>query len=150
MGFSSRSCGIRVNAFAVNYTSKFSLLSTEPDISDLLWRTFMAVKTENGVTTLTPTAWKWFAGAAASFFLVPGFGFILAVFFCSDRSGRPAEVGADARRDHDPKLVVRKIVSLGRYWRLQNAQNQVGRHYRSKHGLVYARKQRRHRDGEGC
>ena len=32
----------------------------------------MAVKTENGVTTLTPTAWKWFAGAAAAFFFVPG------------------------------------------------------------------------------
>lgn len=47
----------------------------------------MAVKTENGVTTLTPTAWKWFAGAAASFLLVPGFGFILAVFFVLTGSG---------------------------------------------------------------
>ncbi len=47
----------------------------------------MAVKTENGVTTLTPTAWKWFAGAAASFFLVPGFGFILAVFFALTGAG---------------------------------------------------------------
>ena len=27
----------------------------------------MAVKTENGVTTLTPTAWKWYLGAACSF-----------------------------------------------------------------------------------
>ena len=47
----------------------------------------MAVKTENGVTTLTPTAWKWFAGAAASFFFVPGFGFILAVFFALTGAG---------------------------------------------------------------
>lgn len=47
----------------------------------------MAVKTENGVTTLTPTAWKWFAGAAGSFFLVPGFGFILAVFFALTGAG---------------------------------------------------------------
>nr|WP_070959728.1 hypothetical protein [Hyphomonas sp. Mor2] len=41
----------------------------------------MAVKTENGVTTLTPTAWKWFAGAAAAFLFFPGFGFFIAVFF---------------------------------------------------------------------
>lgn len=41
----------------------------------------MAVKTENGVTTLTPTAWKWFAGAGASFLFVPGFGVLLALFF---------------------------------------------------------------------
>lgn len=47
----------------------------------------MAVKIENGVTTLTPTAWKWFAGAAALFFLVPGFGFILAVFFALTGAG---------------------------------------------------------------
>lgn len=47
----------------------------------------MAVKTENGVTTLTPTAWKWFAGAAALFLLVPGFGFFLAVFFVLTGTG---------------------------------------------------------------
>lgn len=47
----------------------------------------MAVKTENGVTTLTPTAWKWFAGAAAAFLLVPGFGFVLAVFFVLTGAG---------------------------------------------------------------
>lgn len=47
----------------------------------------MAVKTENGVTTLTPTAWKWFAGAAAAFFFVPGFGFFIAVFFVLTGAG---------------------------------------------------------------
>jgi len=47
----------------------------------------MAVKTKDGVTTLTPTAWKWFAGAAAAFLLVPGFGFILAVFFVLTGAG---------------------------------------------------------------
>jgi len=41
----------------------------------------MAVKTENGVTTLTPTAWKWFAGAAAAFLFFAGFGFFIAVVF---------------------------------------------------------------------
>lgn len=47
----------------------------------------MAVKTENGVTTLTPTAWKWFSGAAVSLFFVPGFGLILAVFFALTGAG---------------------------------------------------------------
>ena len=47
----------------------------------------MAVKTENGVTTLTPTAWKWFAGAAATLFFVPGFGFFIAVFFALTGAG---------------------------------------------------------------
>lgn len=41
----------------------------------------MAVSTENGVTTLTPTAWKWFLGAAVLLFLIPPFGVIIAVVF---------------------------------------------------------------------
>jgi len=41
----------------------------------------MSVSTVNGVTTLKPTAWKWFTGAAAVFFLVPGFGWIVAGIF---------------------------------------------------------------------
>lgn len=47
----------------------------------------MAVKTENGVTTLTPTAWKWFGAAAAAFLFFPGFGFVLAVFFALTGAG---------------------------------------------------------------
>lgn len=41
----------------------------------------MAVSTQNGVTTLTPTAWKWFVGAAAAFLFFPGFGVFIAVVF---------------------------------------------------------------------
>lgn len=41
----------------------------------------MAVTTSKGVTTLKPTAWKWFVGAGAVFFLWPGFGFLIALFF---------------------------------------------------------------------
>ena len=41
----------------------------------------MSVSTKDGVTTLKPTAWKWFAGALAVFFLVPGFGWIVAGVF---------------------------------------------------------------------
>lgn len=41
----------------------------------------MAVTSENGVTKLTPTAWKWFVGAGVSFFFIPGFGILLALVF---------------------------------------------------------------------
>ena len=41
----------------------------------------MAIKTENGVTTLTPTAWKWFLGGTANIFMVPGFGLIIGGIF---------------------------------------------------------------------
>lgn len=41
----------------------------------------MSVTTKDGVTTLKPTAWKWFGGALAVFFLVPGFGWIVAGVF---------------------------------------------------------------------
>lgn len=41
----------------------------------------MAIKTENGVTTLTPTAWKWFLGGTAIIFMVPGFGVIVGGIF---------------------------------------------------------------------
>ena len=41
----------------------------------------MAIKTENGVTTLTPTAWKWFLGGTAIIFMVPGFGLIIGGIF---------------------------------------------------------------------
>ena len=41
----------------------------------------MAVKTENGVTTLTPTAWKWFLGGVAIIFMLPGFGLLIGGTF---------------------------------------------------------------------
>lgn len=41
----------------------------------------MAITSENGITHLTPTRWKWFVGAGVSFFFIPGFGLLLAVFF---------------------------------------------------------------------
>lgn len=41
----------------------------------------MAVSTKDGVTVLTPTAWKWFVGALAVFFIVPGLGWIIAGIF---------------------------------------------------------------------
>ncbi|MEM9572521.1 MAG: PH domain-containing protein [Pseudomonadota bacterium] len=41
----------------------------------------MAVTTKDGVTVLKPTAWKWFAGALAIFFMLPGFGWIIAGVF---------------------------------------------------------------------
>ena len=42
----------------------------------------MPVKTENGVTTLTPTAWKWFLGGVAIIFILPGLGLLVGgVFF---------------------------------------------------------------------
>jgi hypothetical protein len=41
----------------------------------------MAVKTENGITTLTPTGWKWFLGGAAIIVMLPGFGLIIGGIF---------------------------------------------------------------------
>ncbi|MEL6665259.1 MAG: PH domain-containing protein [Pseudomonadota bacterium] len=41
----------------------------------------MAVKTENGVTTLTPTAWKWILGGVAIIFMLPGFGLLIGGIF---------------------------------------------------------------------
>jgi hypothetical protein len=42
----------------------------------------MAIKTENGVTTLTPNAWKWFLGGVAIILMLPGLGLIVGgVFF---------------------------------------------------------------------
>ena len=41
----------------------------------------MAVSTANGVTSLTPTAWKWFVGAALMFFLIPPFGLLISIIF---------------------------------------------------------------------
>ena len=41
----------------------------------------MAVTSSNGITTLKPTAWKWFVGAGLTFFLVPGFGILIALMF---------------------------------------------------------------------
>lgn len=41
----------------------------------------MSVTTKDGVTTLKPTAWKWFAGATAVFFFIPGFGWMLSLAF---------------------------------------------------------------------
>ena len=47
----------------------------------------MAIVTENGVTTLTPTGWKWFTGAAVLFFLVPPFGAVIALVFILTGAG---------------------------------------------------------------
>ena len=41
----------------------------------------MTVKTENGVTTLTPTAWKWILGGVAIIFMLPGFGLLIGGTF---------------------------------------------------------------------
>jgi len=41
----------------------------------------MAVQTQNGITTLTPNAWLWWPGAGLVFFLLPGFGVLVAVIF---------------------------------------------------------------------
>ena len=41
----------------------------------------MSVSTKDGGTTLKPTAWKWFAGALAVCFFVPGFGWMVAGVF---------------------------------------------------------------------
>lgn len=41
----------------------------------------MAIKTENGVTTLTPTAWKWILGGVAIVFMLPGFGLLIGGIF---------------------------------------------------------------------
>ena len=41
----------------------------------------MAIKTENGVTTLTPTAWKWVLGGIAIIFMLPGLGLIVGGIF---------------------------------------------------------------------
>lgn len=41
----------------------------------------MATNTVDGVTTLTPTAWKWLVGAAFTFFLIPPFGMLIALVF---------------------------------------------------------------------
>ncbi|MCR9269492.1 MAG: PH domain-containing protein [Hyphomonadaceae bacterium] len=47
----------------------------------------MAVNSQDGVTTLTPTAWKWFTGAAFIFFLIPPFGILIAVVFILTGAG---------------------------------------------------------------
>jgi len=47
----------------------------------------MAISTQNVVTTLRPTAWKWFLGAAVMFALVPPFGLIIAVVFILTGAG---------------------------------------------------------------
>lgn len=47
----------------------------------------MAVATENGVTTLTPTGWKWFVGAAFMFILIPPFGLLISIIFVLMGSG---------------------------------------------------------------
>ncbi len=46
----------------------------------------MAVTTENGVTTIRPTAWKWYLGAAAMVWLFP-IGTIVAAFFALTATG---------------------------------------------------------------
>lgn len=47
----------------------------------------MAIKIENGVTTLTPTGWKWFVGAAFTFFLFPPFSLLISLFFVLTGAG---------------------------------------------------------------
>ena len=41
----------------------------------------MGVTSSNGITTLKPTAWKWYAGGAVMFSLVPGFGMLIGLAF---------------------------------------------------------------------
>lgn len=41
----------------------------------------MSVTSSKGVTSLKPTAWKWYAGGAVMFFLVPGFGMLIGLAF---------------------------------------------------------------------
>lgn len=49
----------------------------------------MAVTTVKGVTTITPTAWKWWVGAGAGLIFVPApFNLLLAVFFGLMASGK--------------------------------------------------------------
>ena len=47
----------------------------------------MAVKTENGVTTITPTGWKWLTMAVLSFF-VPLIGMFIALYCLAMASGK--------------------------------------------------------------
>ena len=47
----------------------------------------MAVQSEGGITTLTPTAWKWFVGAAVLFFLIPPFGVLISLVFILTGAG---------------------------------------------------------------
>ena len=47
----------------------------------------MAIKTEGGVTVLTPTAWKWYVAAAFTFFLFPPFSLAIALFFILTGAG---------------------------------------------------------------
>ncbi|MEM9054819.1 MAG: PH domain-containing protein [Pseudomonadota bacterium] len=48
----------------------------------------MAVTTQQGITKLTPTAWKWFTGGALLFFLMPPLGTIVAIIFFLVGSGQ--------------------------------------------------------------
>lgn len=41
----------------------------------------MGVTSSNGVTTLKPTAWKWYVGGAVMFFMFPGFGMLIGLVF---------------------------------------------------------------------
>ncbi|MEL6724215.1 MAG: PH domain-containing protein [Pseudomonadota bacterium] len=47
----------------------------------------MAVQSEGGITTLTPTAWKWFVGAAVIFFLIPPFSVLISLVFVLTGAG---------------------------------------------------------------
>ncbi|MEL6862474.1 MAG: PH domain-containing protein [Pseudomonadota bacterium] len=47
----------------------------------------MAISTQNGVTVLTPTNWKWFVGAAGIFFFIPPFGMLIALVFVLTGAG---------------------------------------------------------------
>lgn len=41
----------------------------------------MAIQTQDGVTTITPTAWRWQVGAVLLLFVIPPFGILLAGLF---------------------------------------------------------------------
>lgn len=47
----------------------------------------MAIKFEDGVTVLTPTAWKWYVGGAVIFFLIPPFGALITLMFVLTGAG---------------------------------------------------------------
>lgn len=48
----------------------------------------MAFKIKQGVITLTPTAWKWYLGAALLSFYMPGMGWLIAIFLVLNGAGK--------------------------------------------------------------
>ena len=72
----------------------------------------MAVTSSNGVTILKPTAWKWYAGGAVMFFLLPGFGMLIGLVFILMGARRIAECHAVKGRPESSQLVLDQILCL--------------------------------------